>query len=149
MVSRWITRSLAAAFAVGALAAPPALAQKNSGPLLQSDPPPVASPRPFIPPPTYAPPSYSTPSYAPQAPMARAPMSQPPSAGAPGGNPDVERQAQALPLDPATRELQDQLPADPRRVQRALGLRAARGPVTDLRGHTASPREIVDALAPR
>lgn len=146
MASRWTTTSLAAAMAIAALAAPPAMAQKNSGPLLPTTPPPVAAPRPMIPPPTYAPPSYSTPSYAPSS---QAPMAQPPSAGAPGGNPDVERQAQALPLDPATRDLQDQLPADPRRVQRALGLRAARGPVTDLRGHTASPREIVDALAPR
>lgn len=144
--------------AVAVLAVPPAMAQKNSGPLLPTTPPPLVTPRPFIPPP-----SYSTPSYAPapqayapsrqaplaQPPMAQPPMAQPPSAGAPGGNPDVERQAQALPLDPATRDLQDQLPADPRRVQRALGLRAGRGPVTDLRGHTASPREIVDALAPR
>ena len=134
------------AMAIAALAVPPAMAQKNSGPLLQTAPPPVAAPRPFIPPPTYSTPSYAP---SPQAPMAQAPMAQPPSAGAPGGNPDVERQAQALPLDPATRDLQDQLPADPRRVQRALGLRAARGPVTDLRGHTASPREIVDARAPR
>ena len=142
---RWTTRWLpvagmapAAALAASLLAAGPAAAQKNSGPLLPVAPPSMAPMRPTIPPPTYAP-------------AARPPMGQVPApmAGAPGGNPDVERQAQALPLDPATRDMQDHVPADPRRLERALGLRPARGPVTDLRGHTATAREIVDALAPR
>ncbi len=122
------------------LVAGPAAAQKNSGPLLPVAPPPMSAPlRPTIPPPTYAP--------AARPPMGQAPVA--PMTGARGGNPDVERQAQALPIDPATRDMQDQVPADPRRLERALGLRPARGPVTDLRGHTATAREIVDALAPR
>ena len=133
-------RAMAAALAMSVLAAGPAAAQKNSGPLLPTSPPPAAAPsRPIIPPPSYAP-------------VARPPMVPVPAGPAPGasgGNPDVERQAQSLPLDPAIREMQDQVPADPRPVERALGLRPARGPLTDLRGHTASPREIVDALAPR
>lgn len=131
---------LGAAVALSVLACGPAAAQKNSGPLLPVGPPPMVTPtRPNIPPPTYAP--------AVRPPMGQAPGG--PMAGAAGGNPDVERQAQALPIDPATRDMQDQVPADPRRVERALGLRPARGPVTDLRGHTATAREIVDALAPR
>ena len=141
---RWTTRWLpvagllpTAALAAFLLGAGPVAAQKNSGPLLPVAPS-MAPMRPTIPPPTYVP--------AVRPPMGQAPA---PMAGAPGGNPDAERQAQALPLDPATRDMQDQVPADPRRLERALGLRPARGPVTDLRGHTATAREIVDALAPR
>lgn len=110
----------------------PAWAQKNSGPLLPTSPP------------AYAPPSYtSRPPYPP--PAAR----PPPPPGPQAGNPDAERLAQTLPLDPQTRELRDQMPPDPRGAERRLGLREPRGPATDLRGRTPSPREIVDALAPR
>ena len=105
----------------------PAWAQKNSGPLLPTSPP------------AYAPPAYAPPSYAPR----------PPPPGPQAGNPDAERLAQTLPLDPQTRELRDQMPPDPRDTERRLGLREPRGPATDLRGRTPSPREIVDALAPR
>ena len=111
----------------------PAWAQKNSGPLLPTEPY-APAPRPYIPPPqrVVPPPSY-----------------QPPAAPRDGGNPDVERQAQALPIDPRDRELRDQMPADPRGIERRLGLQERRGPATDLRGRTASAREIVDALRPR
>lgn len=114
--------------------AAPAWAQKNSGPLLPAKPP------------AYAPPAHASPSYAPHQPSY--PAARPPP-GAQGGNPDAERLAQTLPLDPQTRELRDQLPPDPRGTERRLGLREPRGPATDLRGRTPSPREIVDALAPR
>ncbi len=113
--------------------AAPAWAQKNSGPLLPTSPP-AYVPRPFTPP-AYAPPPY-------------APRPAPPAAPQ-AGNPDAERLAQTLPLDPQTRELHDQMPADPRGTERRLGLREPRGPATDLRGRTPTSREIVDALAPR
>ena len=112
----------------------PAWAQKNSGPLLPTSPP------------AYAPPAYAPPSYAPR-PYYPAP--RPPPPGPQASNPDAERLAQTLPLDPQTRELRDQMPPDPRGTERRLGLREPRGPATDLRGRTPSPREIVDALAPR
>lgn len=114
----------------------PAWAQKNSGPLLSASPP------------AYAPPSYAPPSYAPR-PYYPPPAPQPPPPGPQGGNPDAERLAQTLPLDPQTRELRDQMPPDPRGIERRLGLREPRGPATDLRGRTPTAREIVDALAPR
>lgn len=123
--------------------AAPAWAQKNSGPLLPTSPPAYA-PRAFTPP-AYAPPAYAPPAYAPPS---YAPRPAPPAAPQ-AGNPDAERLAQTLPLDPQTRELHDQMPADPRGTERRLGLREPRGPATDLRGRTPSPREIVDALAPR
>ena len=120
----------------------PAWAQKNSGPLLPASPPPYA-------PPAYAPPAYAPPPYAPRPPYPP-PAARPPSPPGPqAGNPDAERLAQTLPLDPQTRELRDQMPPDPRGAERRLGLREPRGPATDLRGRTPSPREIVDALAPR
>ena len=118
----------------------PAWAQKNSGPLLPTSPPAYA-------PPAYAPPSYAPPSYAPR-PYYPPPAPRPPP-GPQAGNPDAERLAQTLPLDPQTRELRDQMPPDPLGIERRLGLREPRGPATDLRGRTPSPREIVDALAPR
>lgn len=106
----------------------PAWAQKNTGPVLPTSPAPTyQAPRPAAPPPM-------APALAPQA-------------GA--TNPEAERLAQSLPLDPMTRELRDSLPPDPVGTQRRLGLRAPRGPATDLRGRTPSSREIVDALAPR
>ncbi len=123
-MARWIP-VLAACALVGV---GPAMAQKNSGPLLPTAPPPFARPAP-----AYQPP----------------PLQPQPSRAQAGANPDVERQAQALPIDPQTRELRDQMPADPRGIERRLGLREARGPATDLRGRTATSREIVDALAPR
>ncbi len=114
----------------------PAGAQKNSGPLL-----------PTAPPPAYNPPAYSPPRMPAMPRVEPSPRMPPPMAA--GANPVVEQRAQSLPLDPQTRELRDQMPADPQGVERRLGLREARGPVTDLRGHTASSREIIDALRPR
>lgn len=113
----------------------PALAQKNSGPLLPMTPP-------------YAPRSYASPAY--DSPSSAAPRlnDAPRPAAARAGNPDAERLAQSLPLDPQTRELRDRMPADPRGTERRLGLREPHGPATDLRGHAPSPREIVNALAP-
>lgn len=116
--------------------AAPAWAQKNSGPLLP------VSPFGYTPP-AFAPPSIPTRPYYPP------PTPRPASPGSQAVNPDAERLAQTLPLDPQTRELRDQMPADPRGTERRLGLREPRGPVTDLRGRTPSPQEIVDALAPR
>ena len=133
-----------------AAAAPAAWAQKNSGPLLPDAPaypvpaPPIYNP----PPPTYTrPPSQFAPSYAPSyAPQyAPPPLAPPPRAG----NPDAERLAQSLPLDPTTRELRDQLPPNPPATEARLGLREPQGPAIDMRGRTPTPREIVDALAPR
>ncbi len=111
-------------------------AQKNSGPLLPSSPQYVPS---HVPPDPYASPSRAPPTPRPL-PLMVAPRP---------GNPDAERLAQSLPLDPQTRELRDQMPADPRGTERRLGLREPRGPATDLRRRAPSPREIVDALAPR
>ena len=126
--------------------AAPAWAQKNSGPLLPASPPAYAPPA--YAPPAYAPPAYPPPSYAPRpyAPPAPRPA---PSPAPQAGNPDAERLVRTLPLDPQTREMRDQMPADPRGAERRLGLREPRGPATDLRGRTPSSREIVDALAPR
>ncbi len=144
-----MTQSNALVFAVIVFVAGmvvPAWAQKNSGPLLPMSPPSYARPsyaRPSYPSPSYPSPSYAPPSYMP--PRALRPL--PPAARA--GNSDAERLAQTLPLDPQTRELRDQMPADPRGTERQLGLREPHGPATDLRGHTPSPREIVNALAPR
>lgn len=115
------------------LAAPTAWAQKNSGPLLQTAPLPV---RP-------APQAYPAPRAYPAAPRTVAP----PSAG--GANPNAARLAQTLPIDPQTSALVNQEPADPRATERRLGLREPRGSATDMRGRRPSPREIVDALAPR
>lgn len=113
-----------------------AWAQKNSGPLLSNAPP------------AYAPPAYTPPAYAPAIPRPVAPRPAPPDAAA-GANPDANRLAQTLPLDPQTRGLQNQMPPDPHATERRLGLREPRGPATDMRNHTPSRREIVDALAPR
>ena len=109
-----------------------ALAQKFPGP---ATPPPAARP------------ARPTPFDGPAFPQGTAPGT---AQGAPqGANPAVEQQAMALPLDPATRELRDAVPADVPGVERQLGLREPRGPRTDLRGRTPSPQEIADALAPR
>ena len=133
---------LIASLAIGG----PAWAQKNSGPLLPTEPytPRPAVPRYVPPPPMTAPPSVSLPPIAPS-------YSRPPPAplAAQGRNPAVEQLAQSLPLDPGTREMHDQVPPNPRAMERQLGLREAQGPVRDLRGRLASTREIIDALRPR
>lgn len=142
----------AACAAFGLALAAPAWAQKNSGPLLPATPPTYSAP---AYPPGYGAPSPAgrpAPQYAPQYAPQNAPQYAPqyaPQAAPRAGNPDAERLAQSLPLDPQTRELQDRLPPDPRGTGQRLGLREPQGPATDLRGRTPSPREIVDALAPR
>ena len=113
--------------------AAPAWAQKNSGPLLPVEPAaPAYRPQPI---PRPAPPMFAPP-----------PMPQPQQGGV---NPEAERLARTLPLPPETRELRDGVPADRVGTERRLGLREPRGQATDMRGRTPSPREIVDALAPR
>jgi hypothetical protein len=82
----------------------------------------------------------------PAAPQLPAPS---PTLQQPGRDAAAEQRAQSLPLEPGTRELRDQLPPNVPAVERRLGLRPASGPATDLRGRLVSPREIVDALAPR
>lgn len=117
----------------------PCVAQKNSGPLLPMTPPYAvrshAAPA-YDSPPSSMPRLYDAPHDAPRPPVTRA------------GNPDAERLAQSLPLDPQIRELRDRMPADPQGTERRLGLREPHGPATDLRGRAPSPREIVDALTP-
>ena len=135
----------AAALSIALGIAAPAWAQKNSGPLLPTSPPAYAPPA--YAPPAYAPPPYASPPFARRPYAVPAPQPMPPAPQA--GNPDAERLARTLPLDPQTREMRDQMPADPRGAERRLGLREPRGPATDLRGRTPSSREIVDALAPR
>ena len=147
---RAMIRPLLAGAVVAVVAtASAAWAQKNSGPLLPEAPaypvpaPPVYNP----PPPVYArPPPQVAPQFAPTfVPQSAPPLAPPPRAG----NPDAERLAQSLPLDPNTRDLRDQMPANPRGTEARLGLREPRGPAIDMRGRTPTPREIVDALAPR
>ena len=120
-----------------------AAAQKYPG-----TPIPVA-PAPAVKYPSPAAPQYPS-STAPQYPASAAPQPPVPSpALQPERDAAAEQRAQRLPLDPGTRELRDQLPPNVAGVERTLGLRPARGPATDLRGRLVSPREIVDALAPR
>ena len=124
--------AVAAGALVLGLAIPTAAwAQKNSGPLLPLDTPPSR--------PAYVPPAYNP----------AAPRPVPQAAGPGGNNPDAARLAQTLPLDPQTAGLQNQEPPDPHGVERRLGIREPRGPATDMRGRTPSPRDIVNALAPR
>jgi len=137
----------AATLGIALAIAVPARAQKNSGPLLPMSPPSYSPPA--YSPPAYSPPAYTSPSYAPRSYAPAMPRPIPPAATPRPGNPDAERLAQSLPLDPQTRELRDQMPSDPRGTERRLGLREPRGPATDMRGRTPSPREIIDALAPR
>ena len=139
-VDRW-QGMLAAGAMAAAMVASPAWAQKNSGPLLPTYQPPVRTAPPYQAPPYQAPP-YQAPAY--PAPPRTAP---PPAAS--GNNPEAARLAQTLPIDPQTAALVNQEPADPRATERRLGLREPRGPATDMRGRRPSPREIVDALAPR
>jgi hypothetical protein len=119
-----------------------AAAQKYPG-----TPIPVA-PAPAVKYPSPAAPQYPS-SVAPQYPPSAAPQPTPSAASQPERDAAAEQRAQRLPLDPATRDLRDQLPPNVAGVERTLGLRPAHGPATDLRGRLVSPREIVDALAPR
>ncbi|MDR3519057.1 MAG: hypothetical protein P4M00_24935 [Azospirillaceae bacterium] len=54
--------------------------------------------------------------------------------------------AARLPLDPATLNLHDRLPADVPAAIHRLGLRVPAGRPTDMRGRTPTEREISDAL---
>lgn len=69
------------------------------------------------------------------------------------GQPDgpagaVTRAARALPLDPATKAMNDTMPHDAAAVEHRLGLRPPRVAGTDMRQRMPTPAEIVDALAP-
>lgn len=125
----------------GQAAAQIAVPDVNSKAPAQTYRPPAAAPiQPYRPPaaaPT-TPPPWSAPAVVPAVPG---------PAGAIGGNDAAALQAErSLPLDPGTRNLQNQLPPDPQAVQRQLGLRTPVGPVTDLRGHTPSAQEIANGL---
>ena len=87
----------------------------------------------------------------PRPPAVQAPPPAVPAAPAAstGHDAGAERIARGLPLDPAVRDLQNQLPANVPAVERTLGLHPPTGRATDMRGRLPSPREIVDALAPR
>ena len=91
----------------------------------------------------------------PQAPMFTppAPSPAPSLAPAPLVDASAERDSDArslaarLPLDPATANLRNRLPADVAGTIRRLGLRTPNGTRTDLRGQTPTVTEIVNALA--
>jgi hypothetical protein len=102
------------------------------------------SPSAKAPSPTYAPPSYVPASPAQRAPLPPAALPPPSTVG--GGDAGARQLENTLPLDPATRNLQDQVPPNPGAVERQLGLRQPVGPVTDLRGRAPSPQEIVNGL---
>jgi hypothetical protein len=93
----------------------------------------------------------TVPTAPPPRPAAIPPVATPPpaqAAPAPAeNNTAVARLADSLPLDPATRDLRNRLPADPRGIERRLGLREPHGPRVDMRGRTPTPKEIADALA--
>ena len=95
-----------------------------------------------------APSPYSTPYTAPARPQMTIPA-LPAAPAAQEGDAAAARVAESLPLDPATRDLRDRLPPNVPAVERALGLHPPSGPATDMRGATPSPRDIVNALAPR
>lgn len=132
-------------FAFALLAAvaviPSAEAQKYRGTTLDDVPP----QQPYTPPPALnrAPPPAAT--YTPRQPM---PMPNRPAAaaGPRESEPEARALADRLPLDPATANLEARNPADLPGTMRQLGLRVPNGSRTDLRSHTPSTRELVDAL---
>ena len=63
------------------------------------------------------------------------------------GDATAARLADQLPIDRATKDLSNQLPADVRGTEQRLGLRVPSGPRTNLTGHTPTVEEIIDALA--
>jgi hypothetical protein len=146
---RWIGCGCVVSLALAA----PAMAQKYPGNTIPSGPTaPYSAPAPYTAPVPYTVPTPYTapmPSRPPYPTMPVTPMQPSASIASPGSDVAAERFARSLPLDPAIRELRDQLPPNVPAVERALGLRPPRGSATDLRGRVPSPREIVDALAPR
>lgn len=118
---------------------PSAHAQKYRGTTLDDVPP----QQPYTPPPALnrAPPPAAT--YIPRQPMPSRPAA---TAGPRESEPDARALADRLPLDPATANLEARNPADLPGTMRQLGLRVPNGPRTDLRSHTPSTRELVDAL---
>lgn len=63
-----------------------------------------------------------------------------------GRNPAVIQRAAQLPLDPATKALTNQEPADPKRVERQLGLREPTGVRVNFEGRTPSKQEVLNAF---
>lgn len=75
------------------------------------------------------------------------PAAQPAAPAGAESDAEARQLAQRLPLPPATRDLQNRLPADVLGTERQLGLRRPNGPRVDMRGRTPSPEEIANALA--
>lgn len=96
---------------------------------------------------TLSPPSAASPYVAPPVRMAVPPPAAVFSSADAEADGAARRLAASLPLDPATRDLRNRLPADVQGTIYQLGLRIPHGSRTDLRGHTPTPKEIVDALA--
>jgi len=86
----------------------------------------------------------------PAPPVDRQPVTSPDNA-TPPANAEADGAARSLaarlPLDPATRDLRNRLPADVPGTIRRLGLREPHGSRVDLSGRTPTPKEIADALA--
>lgn len=94
-----------------------------------------------------APTSLTPPAYAPaQQPKPVTPVA--PTAPAAPAERDSQAQqlSQSLPLDPATLNLRNRLPADVPGTERRLGLRVPHGRTTNLEGRNPSTQEITDAL---
>jgi hypothetical protein len=130
-------KRIGCACAVGMVLAGSSMAQKYPGNTIPTEPA-VPYTAPLLRPPTMVPQAQ---------PMRPTPPLASPTE--PAGDASAERVARSLPLDPGLRELRDRLPPDIPAVERALRLRPPRGPATDMRGRTPTPREIVDALARR
>jgi hypothetical protein len=145
---RWTGRACVVGLSLAFAAA--ADAQKYPGATIPTGPQvPYSAPSPYSTPSPYSAPSpYATPYTAPVRPQATIPALPAAPAGQ-EADAAAARVAQSLPLDPATRDLRDRLPPNVPAVERALGLHPPTGPATDLRGGTPSPRDIVNALAPR
>jgi len=62
---------------------------------------------------------------------------------------EVDLLADNLPLDAATRNLSNTIPADAGAIELRLGLRRTRVAAIDMRSRTPTAQEIIDALAPR
>ena len=120
----------------GSAAIPFAAAQKYPGATLDD----LSTPRPYTPP-------SAMPRPLPVMPRSPAPpTSRPLAAESRESEPDARALADRLPLDPATANLEARNPADLPGTMRQLGLRVPNGPRTDMRSHTPSTRELVDAL---
>lgn len=115
-----------------------AQAQKYPGDTIPLAPS-VPAPR-YVAPPVAIPPQPAFPAPAPVRPAPQVTL-------APEADAQARQLSERLPLDPATLNLQNRLPADVPGTIRRLGLRVPNGTRTDLRNHPATTSEIVNALA--